>query len=160
MFARNMKPEVRAILDKVNSTADFGYVDFLDINSTNVLGDNALHCVIFWGDLEAAQILMENGIDIHKRGENGETPLHRACTFGQLEMAELLLKRGADPFARTEGDLPFTLARLSRHDDICELLSKYTKDKTDKSGEMRSNHLAELDRSIKRLEQQIKDCEG
>jgi len=40
-----MKPAVQAILDRVKKTADFGYVDFTDINATNALGENALHCV-------------------------------------------------------------------------------------------------------------------
>jgi len=155
-----MKPEVCAILDQVNSTADFGYVDFSDINATNALGDNALHCVIVWGDLEAARVLIDNGIDIHKHGEEGETPLHRACSFGRLEIAELLLQRGADPFARTEGDLPFTLARLCGNDDVCELLNEYTKGRTDKSGELRDKHLAELGASIERLQQRIDECAG
>ena len=155
-----MKPEVQAILNRVKDTADFGYVDFNDINATNALGDNALHCVIVWGDYEAARILIENGIDIQKHGEHGYTPLHEACAFGRKDIAELLLQHGADPFARTEGDLPFTLARLNSHDDICDMMNGYTKGKTTTSLEVHQTHLQHLDESADSLRRQISSCES
>ena len=124
-YARPVKPEVRAILDRVRDTCDYGYVPFTDINDTNSLGDNALHCVVIWGDLEAARILIAEGIDINRRGEDGYTPLHQAAAFGHSELVKLLLESGADINARTDGDLPFTVARLSGHDSICEMISAH-----------------------------------
>jgi ankyrin repeat protein len=97
-----MKQEVRKLLDQVKDTADFGYVEFNDINATNEMGDNALHCVIVWGDYESAKLLIENGININQSGEHGYTPLHQACSLGHTELVTLLLKHGANPFARTE----------------------------------------------------------
>ena len=155
-----MKPEVQNILDKVKSTADFGYVDFTHINATNVLGDNALHCVIVWGDYEAASTLIENGIDIEKHGEHGYTPLHQACAFGHKDIVELLLKSGANPFARTEGDLPFTLAKLSGHDAICDLVSTYTRGQTDASLNASYQHISHLQTEIKVLKKRIEDCKA
>ena len=38
-------------------------------------------------------------------------------------MVKLLVDSGADMFALSEGDPPFATARLSGHDDICELLA-------------------------------------
>ena len=76
-----MNKQVMELLRRVQSTADFGYVTFDSINATNALGDNALHCVCVWGDLEAVKQLVENGIDINQRGEHGFTPLRIAIDF-------------------------------------------------------------------------------
>jgi len=110
-----MNPEVIAILEKVKSTADYGYVDFDDINATNVFGDNALHCVIVWGDYEAAKTLIANGINLNQRGEYGYTPLHTAYEFDQPEIAQLLLAHGADTSERIEDEKPVILARHREH---------------------------------------------
>jgi len=40
-----MNAQVKELLEKVRSTADFGSVRFESINDTNAFGDNALHCV-------------------------------------------------------------------------------------------------------------------
>ncbi|MGD2119816.1 MAG: ankyrin repeat domain-containing protein [Chromatiales bacterium] len=91
-----MNKDIQALLEQVQSTADFGYVSFNSINDTNELGDNALHCVCVWGDLEAAKLLVENGIDINQRGEGGFTPLNIAIDFGHQEIAGYLIANGAD----------------------------------------------------------------
>lgn len=150
-----MHHDVLAILERVKQTADFGYVDFSDINATNALGDNALHCVIVWGDYEAAKILVTHGINVNQKGEEGFTPLHQACLFGHKEIVRLLLESGADPLARTAGDLPFTMGRLSGHDEICELIGAYTKKGSDKHLEMHKKHQRALSGSIQKLEKQI-----
>lgn len=90
-----MTERVRAILDRVQEVSDFCYVRFDDINSTNALGDNALHCVCVWGDIEAARALIEGGIDINKKGEFGFTPLAIAEQFEHAEIAGLLRSLGA-----------------------------------------------------------------
>ena len=113
------------MLKKINSTADFGYVDFTDINATNCLGENALHISIRWNDIEAVRQLITAGVDVNKHGEHGYTPLHYACEAGNRDIVELLIESGADLFARTEGYIPFTTARLCRNDAICDLLSAY-----------------------------------
>ena len=150
-----MHPDVHAILERVKQTADFGYVDFSDINATNALGDNALHCVIVWGDFDAIKILVAHGINVNQKGEEGYTPLHQACSFGHKDIVQLLLESGADTFARTAGDLPFTTARLSGHDEICELLRAFTKKGCDPHLEMHDQHLKALSGSIEKLERQI-----
>jgi ankyrin repeat protein len=150
-----MHPDVQAILARVKQTADFGYVDFSDINATNALGDNALHCVIVWGDYEAAKILVAHGINVNQKGEEAYTPLHQACSFGHKEIVRLLLENGADIFARTAGELPFTTARLSGHDEICELLRAFPKQGGDAHLQMHDKHLQALSGSIQQLEKQI-----
>jgi len=154
-----MKPEVQAILDRVKETADFGYVDFTDINATNALGDNALHCVIVWGDYAATRVLIENGIDIQKHGEHGYTPLHQACAFGHKDIVELLLQSGADPFARTEGDLPFTIARLNSQDAICDLMNAFLREKSHPSLDTGQKHISHLYDSVQALQQEVSSCE-
>lgn len=152
-----MHPDVQSILDRVKQTADFGYVDFSDINATNELGNNALHCVIVWGDYEAAKVLLAHGINVNQKGEEGYTPLHQACFFGHKEIVRLLLESGADPLARTAGDLPFTTARLSGHDEICDLIRGYTSKGGDAHLRQHTKHLEGLSGSIKKLEKQIDD---
>lgn len=110
-----MTSEVKAILERVNDTADYGYVDFTDINATNVFGDNALHCVIVWGDYEAAKTLIANGININQRGELGYTPLHTAYEFERSDIVALLLENGADASERIEDEKPVILERHRNH---------------------------------------------
>jgi len=133
-----MHPDVLAILDRVKQTADFGSVGFSDINATNALGDNALHCVIVWGDYEAAKILVTHGVNVNQKGEQGYTPLHQACSLGHKQILQLLLESGADTLARTAGDLPFTTARLSGHDDICDLIRAFTEKGRDTHSQMQN----------------------
>jgi len=121
-----MNPEVKAILDQVRTTADFGYVAFTDINDTNELGDNALHCVIVWGDYAAAKVLIENGINVYQPGEFGFTPLRTALDFEQPAIAQLLLAHGAVPDSSPER---FDQERHNKHllrlyDSIGELEKK------------------------------------
>jgi ankyrin repeat protein len=103
--------------------ADFADTDFSNVNATSGDGDNALHCVVRWGDLAAAKTLIDAGIEVNKAGDLGYTPLHVACMKGNTEMVKLLIDRGADLFALSEGDAPFTTARRGCHDNICDLLA-------------------------------------
>ena len=128
---------------------------FSEINATNELGDNALHCVIVWGDFEAAKTLLAHGINVNQPGEEGYTPLHQACSFGHKEIVRLLLENGADTFARTVGDLPFTKARLGGHDEICELLRAFPRKGCDAQMKLHEKHLQALSGSIKELERLI-----
>ena len=57
-----------------------------------------------------------------KAGDLGYTPLHVACIQGHTEMVKLLIDRGANLFTLSEGDAPFTTARLAGGDHICDLL--------------------------------------
>jgi len=150
-----MHPKVDAILERVKQTADFGYVEFSDINATNALGDNALHIAVRWGDLEAARILLAHGINVNQKGEEGYTPLHEACSRGNKDIVKLLLESGADTLARTAGDLPFTLARLSGHDEICDMIRAFPKKGSDPHLRRHDQHLQGLSDSLQKLQKQI-----
>ena len=128
-----MKANVRELLEKVRSTADFGSVPFESINDTNALGDNALHCVCVWGDLEAAKLLVENGINLHQRGEFGFTPLRVAAEFEHSLLVQYLLASGADPSAL---DAPEVFDR-----------------------EANAKHMNSLREQVKRIEVQVAQCE-
>jgi hypothetical protein len=69
-----MNERVKALLEQVRQTADFGYVTFDDINSTNALGDSALHCVCVWGDIEAARVLIERESTSTRKGSTNTLP--------------------------------------------------------------------------------------
>ena len=128
-----MKAQVRELLEKVQSTADFGSVPFDSINDTNALGDNALHCVCVWGDIEATKLLVENGINLHQKGELGFTPLRVAHDFGHPLIVEYLLAAGADPSAL---DAPEVFDR-----------------------EANARHMGLLGEQIERLEAQVAHCQ-
>lgn len=116
--------EVQRVLERVRKTVDFENVDFSNVNASSSDGDNALHVVVRWNDVQAAVTLINAGIDINKAGDLGYTPLHIACMQGNLEIVKLLIARGADIFALSEGVPPFTSARLAGKDEICVFLER------------------------------------
>jgi ankyrin repeat protein len=153
-----MTEELVALLEKIKSTADFSYVDFDDVNATNCLGENALHIAVRWGDLQAVKLLIQSGVDINKHGEEGYTPLHYACAYANPEMVELLLQSGANPEARTEGYIPFTVARLHGKDENCEALSSFQKaSPSSDTPSPAQKHAAALSEEIEALEEKINE---
>jgi ankyrin repeat protein len=118
-----MDNQLEQIFARLHEVGDFADIDFSDINATRSDGDNALHCVVGWGDLAAAKALIDAGIDVNKAGDLGYTPLHIASMKGNVAMVRLLIDSGANLFAFCEGDTPFATARLGGHDDICGLLA-------------------------------------
>lgn len=151
-----MSSQLEAIFARLHRTGTFADTDFSDVNATSRLGNNALHCVVGWGDLAAAKALLDAGIDINKAGDLGYTPLHVACMKGNTEMVKLLIESGADLFALSEGDAPFTSARLGGHDHICELLAPLMEQarKRDPNVWVRAR-IAQLRREIASLEKKL-----
>jgi len=122
-----MEIRLEAIFSRLRETADFADVDFSDVNATATDGDTALHCVVRWKDLSAAKALIDAGADVNRAGDLGYTPLHVACMQGNAEILKLLVESGADLFALSEGDSPFTTARLHGHDQFCDFLAPLMK---------------------------------
>ena len=91
-----MKKALRELLHQVASVPDFIGTELRDKNDTNAFGDNALHCVCVWGDLGAAKLLVENGINIEQKGEGGFTPLKVADDFEHGEIVSYLISKGAN----------------------------------------------------------------
>ena len=151
-----MDNQLKEIFARLHGTADFEDIDFSDVNATSTDGDNALHCTVRWGDLAAAKSLIDAGIDVNKAGDLGYTPLHVACMQGNAEMVRLMIDSGADVFALSEGDAPFTTARLNGQDAICELLAPFMEDvqKRDPNVWVRAR-IAQLRREIALLEKKL-----
>jgi ankyrin repeat protein len=117
-----MSPALVMLFEKLKQTSTFAGVAFDDVNATNSDGDNALHWAARSNDLTAAQLLIEAEIEVNQRGDLGRTPLHEACAVGDPAMVTFLVSKGADLYAKTEGDIPFGVARLNGRGDICALL--------------------------------------
>jgi ankyrin repeat protein len=68
-------------------------------------GWTPLHLAAFFGQLEAARLLLDAGADVAAVSRNSlkNTPLHAAAAGKHRRVALLLLERGADPHARDAG---------------------------------------------------------
>jgi ankyrin repeat protein len=69
-------------------------------------GFTALHLAAFFGEKEAAKILLERGAEANLVARHASihvTPLHSASAGGHHEIVELLLEHGADPNAAQDG---------------------------------------------------------
>lgn len=68
-------------------------------------GFTALHFAAFFGQTEAARLLVNHGADVdaHGRGWMTGTALNSAATAGHIDAARVLLAAGADPDARQSG---------------------------------------------------------
>jgi ankyrin repeat protein len=147
---------LKSIFEKLHATTDFEDVDFSDVNACSLDGDNALHCVVRWNDLSAAKVLIDAGIDVNKAGDLGYTPLHVACMGGNKEMVQLLIDHGADLFALSEGDAPFTCARLAKQDHICDMLGSLMGSQQSKDPKVWVRaRIAQLRREIADLEKKL-----
>jgi len=106
-----------------------GLPTFLDVSLTGpnikgtIFGDTPLHIMAVWGDVESAQILIDEGAEIDARGEHDFTPLHEAVGQDKIEMVKLLLANGSNPNLKTsDGHTAFDLAELLNHHDVLVLL--------------------------------------
>ena len=84
-----------------------------------------LHYAAFCGSLEALQLLLDYGADVHAVSRSGSTALHAAATGGWVEVVKLLLSRGADVNARYPTNpkhSALALAASKGHLEIMEVL--------------------------------------
>jgi ankyrin repeat protein len=147
---------LQRIVGQLHNTVEFAEVDFSDINACSMTGDNALHCIVRWGDLDAAQTLINAGVDVNKAGDLGYTPLHVACMKGNIELVKLLIDSGADLFAMNEGDIPFTSARLAGHDAVCDFMAPLMAEAQSKEPKIWVRaRIAQLKREVARLEAEL-----
>ena len=69
-------------------------------------GFTALHLAAFFGEEEAAKILLESGADVNLVARHATihvTPLHSAAAGSHSRIVKLLLEHGADPNAAQDG---------------------------------------------------------
>jgi uncharacterized protein len=79
-------------------------------------GFTALHLAAFFGQEDAARLLVEQGADVNVVSRNPDivvTPLHSAAARAHSEIVKLLLEAGADPNARQPDG--FTALDAARH---------------------------------------------
>ena len=107
--------------------------DTAAINSRSKDGFTALHFACFFGQPEAARLLLESGAaaDAIAANPTHVMPLHSAATARNLEAARLLLERGAPSIvnARQQGGwVPIHAAAQNGDRPMVELLLKHRAD--------------------------------
>jgi ankyrin repeat protein len=83
-------------------------------------GFTPLHLASFFGQLEAAAVLLEHGAtpDVVAANASRVRPLHSAAAGGHAAILGLLLERGADPDARQQGGYVPLHAAAARGDEV------------------------------------------
>ena len=101
------------------------------INSRSKDGFTALHFACFFGQPDAARLLIENGaaVDAVATNPTQVMPLHSAASSRNLEAARLLLERGAPVNARQQaGWVPIHAAAQNADRPMVELLLQHGAD--------------------------------
>jgi uncharacterized protein len=83
-------------------------------------GFTALHLAAFFGQLEAAAVLLGRGADADAPAGNDSRvrPVHSAAAGGHAAIVALLLERGADPDARQQGGFVPLHSAAVRGDEV------------------------------------------
>jgi ankyrin repeat protein len=86
-------------------------------------GFSALHLAAFFGQVDAARLLLDRGSEVDARGSRWMTgtALHSASSGSHVAVARLLLEAGADPNARQSGG--WTPLHSAAHNGDSELVS-------------------------------------
>jgi len=101
------------------------------INSRSKDGFTALHFACFFGQPDAARLLIESGaaVDVVATNATKVTPLHSAASARNLEAARPLLEHGAPVNARQQaGWVPIHAAAQNGDRSMVELLLKHQAD--------------------------------
>ena len=70
-----------------------------------------LHLAALSNNLEAAELLLDNGANINVKDKIGASPLHRAAQRGQVKLVKYLIDKGADIEAKNNsGSTPLNFA--------------------------------------------------
>ena len=111
-------------IDAVRRAVDGG----ADPDSYNLSGFAPLHSAARSGNVDIAQLLVENGANVNipadkDKGRNEDTPLHVATFNGHVDMVNFLLRSGADPNAENSfGQTPLDDARVIVNSEMIRLL--------------------------------------
>jgi ankyrin repeat protein len=90
-------------------------------------GWTALHLAAFFGQINAARVLIEQGADVNARSRNDldACPLHSAAAGRHFAVCELLIADGADIDAKQHGGFTALMASAQNGDrGLAELLVK------------------------------------
>jgi hypothetical protein len=94
-----------AALGRIEEMGDIMAREPLAFSGWSVDGFSPLHLAAYFGQYEAARLLLEGGalVSVVSRNSLGVTPLHSAVAGRHRELVELLLSRGAAVNARQSG---------------------------------------------------------
>jgi len=115
------------------SATDARSVDLPSLDLPSKDGFTALHFACFFGQPEAARVLLENGASVDAVAANPTQvmPLHSAASVRNLEAARLLLDHGASVNARQQaGWVPLHAAAQNGDRPMVELLLQRGADPT------------------------------
>jgi uncharacterized protein len=92
-------------------------------NSYAYDGWTPLHLAAFFGNLDAARLLLDAGADVHAVSRNSlaNTPLHAATAGKHSELALLLIEKGANPRAVDTGG--YTPLEIARQNGLTEVVA-------------------------------------
>jgi ankyrin repeat protein len=95
----------------------------LTVNSCASDGWTPLHLAAFFGNLDAARLLLDLGADVHAVSRNSlaNTPLHAATAGKHREIALLLIEKGANPRAVDAGG--YTPLEIARQNGLTEVVA-------------------------------------
>lgn len=128
--------------------------DGFDVNQPfKVFGHDTTLLILFAfsGKVDAIELLINNGADIHIRDSSGRTALMLACQEGYVGAVELLLNKGADIHGRDdEGRTPLLIACEQGHIAVLQTLldngaDVHVKDYEDRTALMFIEELREAD---------------
>jgi uncharacterized protein len=99
------------------------------VNSYAYDGWTPLHLSAFFGQLEATQVLLESGADVHAVSRNGlkNTPLHAATAGKHSGVALALLAHGASPDAVDAGG--YTPLQIAEQNQLGELVAAISRER-------------------------------
>jgi ankyrin repeat protein len=105
-------------------------IEGVDVNSTGVADNNALHKAAENGHEPIVDRLLRCGVEIDALNQFGKTALHKACFYKRIGVIRTLLEAGADPDIVDTSDGWTALHRASRygHDFVVRLLLMYGAD--------------------------------
>jgi ankyrin repeat protein len=92
---------------------------------SNSDGSTPLHHAVYYGKVQAVQLLLQAGANVHATtSTGGSTALHFAAEAGGVEVAQLLLQAGADVHTRTSngGSTALHCAASMGRVDVLQLL--------------------------------------
>jgi ankyrin repeat protein len=89
-------------------------------------GWTPLHLAAFFGQLDAARLLVEAGADLQavSRNSNANTPLHAATAGKHQAVALMLLEQGADPAVADGGG--YTPSRIALENHLTDVVRAMT----------------------------------
>ncbi len=98
------------------------------INTTNINVDNPLHITIANSNLEAVELLLENGVNVNSKNKMGQTPLLFAIIFGQnqknnIKIIKKLIEYNADINISDENNwTPFIWSIIEKYEEAVQIL--------------------------------------